>query len=158
MATYAADGRVMAMTGLVRKWGKRKDSPFFIDYGPEYCHPWIGCIDSDGYPQAWDGERVRTVYAIRYEREIGPIPDGMVLDHYVCDAGHLGCCNPHHCRPVTQRENVLRGNGVAARNRAKTHCIRGHPLSGDNLILKNGYRYCRACRKVRYHERRRGDR
>lgn len=41
-----------------------------------------------------------------YEREIGPIPDGMVLDH-LC--GVTECVNPAHLEPVPQRTNVQRG-------------------------------------------------
>jgi hypothetical protein len=39
--------------------------------------------------------------------------------------------------------------GKGGRQRAKTHCIRGHPLSGDNLRTRHGYRHCRACTKIR---------
>jgi hypothetical protein len=85
---------------------------------------------------------------VRYEREVGPIPEGMELDHFACDNGPGGCCNPHHCRPVTTRENVLRGGNMAARCMAKTHCAAGHLLSEDNLVPNDkryGKRRCRAC-------------
>src|SRR6266478_652028 len=37
-------------------------------------------------------------------------------------------------------------DGTAARNRAKTHCKRGHLLAGENLKNRpNGKRDCRAC-------------
>lgn len=34
----------------------------------------------------------------------------------------------------------------------RTHCPRGHPLSGDNLYVRSsdGSRHCRACRKVQH--------
>ena len=32
----------------------------------------------------------------------------------------------------------------------KTHCKRGHPLSGDNLYLWRNHRGCRACRHAAY--------
>lgn len=91
------------------------------------------------------------VYRVRYEREIGPIPGGMQLDH-LCDNGPGGCCNPHHCRPATPRENTLRGRTLPAANARKTHCPRGHPLSGDNLVpsrLAKGERKCRTCENAR---------
>lgn len=38
--------------------------------------------------------------------------------------------------------------GACAINARKTHCIHGHPLSGDNLyVTPSGGRACRACRK-----------
>ena len=37
----------------------------------------------------------------------------------------------------------------AAKQKAKTHCKRGHPLSGDNLYLPpSGLRTCRACKRA----------
>jgi hypothetical protein len=33
-------------------------------------------------------------------------------------------------------------------NRTKTHCLRGHPLSGDNLYRRKDGRDCKACRKL----------
>lgn len=38
---------------------------------------------------------------------------------------------------------------AAAARTARSHCKRGHPLSGDNLYVKpNGSRICIACRKL----------
>jgi hypothetical protein len=45
-----------------------------------------------------------------YEQLVGPIPEGLVLDH-LCR--NRSCCNPAHLEPVTTAENVRRGlNGV----------------------------------------------
>lgn len=39
---------------------------------------------------------------------------------------------------------------VAQRNAGKTHCVRGHPLSGENLrIDAGGRRRCRTCERIR---------
>jgi hypothetical protein len=42
--------------------------------------------------------------------------------------------------------------GRVPHNRNKTHCIRGHDLSGPDVrIDRNGRRQCRACERERYH-------
>lgn len=38
-------------------------------------------------------------------------------------------------------------------NTRKTHCLNGHPLSGDNLrVQKKGYRNCCKCQNFRNYE------
>lgn len=114
------------------------------------CHIWIGSRSDWGYAKVWHAGRMCPVYRVRYEREVGPIPEGMELDHYVCNNGAGGCCNPHHCRPVSPRENKLRSNGVTTRNVGKTRCIAGHELSAANVrIARNGSRRCLACDRTR---------
>ncbi len=67
------------------------------------------------------------------------IPEGMQLDH-LC---RVRCCiNPDHLEVVTQRENILRGNGTAAVHAKKTHCPQGHEYSYRD---KRGRRVCRIC-------------
>lgn len=132
----------------------RKDSPGWI-VSEGGCHIWVGW-KVNGYARVTVGGRGYLVHRLRYEREIGPIPDGTELDHYVCSNGPHGCCNPHHCRPATHRENSLRADYWASDNAAKTHCDRGHPLSGDNLFPGDAKRQrrCRTCHNAR--ERARG--
>lgn len=84
----------------------------------------------------------------------GQIKRGKVLDH-ICRNTY--CINPDHLREVSPRTNVLENSeGVAAINLAKTHCYKGHELSGENLRVSNGKRVCRKCRRVdafkRYHK------
>jgi hypothetical protein len=106
------------------------------------CWLWIGVTYPNGY-----GCFQRHTYAHRwsYERYVGPIPDGLELDH-LC---RTRCCaNPSHLEPVTRRVNTLRGTSVFAKNAAKTHCPRGHLLGGDNVTAsarRNGSRACAQC-------------
>ena len=99
------------------------------------CHLWQGGRNIKGYGTVWVSGRTQLAHRARYEREVGPIPEGMHLDHFVCDNGPGGCCNPAHVRPVSPRENALRGNGPPAVNAAKTRCSKGHPLSGGNILV-----------------------
>lgn len=91
-----------------------------------------------------------------YELLIGPIPNGLQLDH-LCR--QTFCVNPEHMEPVTQRENCRRGIGPAAQCARRTHCPEGHPLEGENLVpslLAKGTRLCLICKHKRdaeYRER-----
>ena len=120
------------------------------------CHLWQGARDPKGYGRVRIDGRTLRVHRVRYAREVGPIPEGLPLDHFVCDNGPGGCCNPHHVRPATNRENVLRGTGITAANAAKTHCLRGHLFAGDNLRVdpRDGERRCRACDRLGQRRRR----
>lgn len=82
-----------------------------------------------------------------WEKNHGPIPDGMVIDH-VCRVRR--CVNTDHMEVVTNKENILRGQSPWAVNARKTHCPRGHPLEDGNVRVrtdKNGalMRECLTC-------------
>lgn len=89
---------------------------------------------------------VRTEYAHRwaYEHYVGPIPEGLQLDH-LCR--NTICCNPAHLEPVTASENIRRGTSPLAQRAKQTHCIHGHPLAGKNLLMRGNKRECRTCRR-----------
>lgn len=75
------------------------------------------------------------------------IPKSATVDH-LCR--NRACVNINHLQLVANRENVLRGIGTSAMNARKTHCKRGHELTGTNLIekrSKHGWmmRNCREC-------------
>lgn len=85
----------------------------------------------------------------------GAIPAGMTLDH-LCR--NRGCVNPDHLEVVTRGENVLRGEGVTAREARQTTCVNGHVLAPPNIYRCNGKgRICRTCKLAnvaRYQARR----
>lgn len=112
------------------------------------CIVWWGAVQPDGYgvwPSSGGRYHRRRPYAHRviYEETLGPIPAGLTLDH-LCR--NRTCVNPSHLEPVTNRENILRGESLSARRARQTECYRGHPLSGENLYSWGGRRYCRKCR------------
>ena len=111
----------------------------------ESCWLWTGTI-SDGYGQFYvNGRRVRA-HRYSYEQRRGPIPAGLQLDH-LCRVRH--CVNPDHLEVVTNRVNVLRGDGITARQARQTMCRNGHPLAGDNLaVCSRGKRTCLTCRRL----------
>lgn len=94
-----------------------------------------------------------------YETVVGPLPDGLVIDHRChsdavargeCTGGddcpHRRCVNPDHLEPVTVRENTMRGAGPTSINAKKTHCPRGHEFTLENTGYEpSGGRKCRRC-------------
>ena len=114
--------------------------------GPNGCWIWTDALSKSGYAYIRSGSRTFPVcHRLSYEKMVGPIPSGMVLDH-LCN--NKACVNPSHLQPTTPKENVLRANSWSGRNHAKQFCPRGHPLSGDNLSLgqlRRGRRVCRTC-------------
>lgn len=113
-----------------------------LGYGS--CQEWDGTLDAKGYGRIWHEGRWALAHRVIYEREVGPIPDGLTLDH-VCR--NHACVNVDHLEPVTHRENVLRGEGPTAMNAAKTVCVRGHSLADAYVIPSSGSRRCRECHR-----------
>lgn len=116
------------------------------------CWLWTGSLTvAGGYGQFRSGGRPRRAHRLAYETLVGPIPDGLHLDH-LC---RTPCCvNPAHLEPVTGPENTRRGVAGMAQL-ARTHCPRGHEYSERNTYLeprrggKAPGRHCRECHNAR---------
>ena len=91
----------------------------------------------------------KAVHRLSYESFVGPIPDGLVIDH-LCR--NTICINPKHLEAVTNKENILRGVSWSAVNARKTHCKRGHPYILRNT-KKGFWRDCNVCKRISYHAR-----
>ena len=109
------------------------------------CWEWMAGRFAQGYGEFKFNGRMIKAHRLAYELLYGLIPEGKVIDH-LCR--NRGCVNPYHLEPVTFHENILRGEGVAAREARQTHCKYGHELTEDNLCrwgLATGKRYCKIC-------------
>lgn len=102
--------------------------------------------DPQGYTRIKvDGVR-HLMHRLVYEMRVGPIPEGLELDH-LCRVRH--CANPAHLEPVTPQVNQRRGYGFSGINARKTQCVRGHDLTPENVYLtRRNMRQCRACRAI----------
>ena len=117
----------------------------------EGCWEWRGARAGTGYGAIWVDGRGRPAHRVAYELEVGPIPDGLQLDHLCCNPA---CVRPDHLEPVTQAENIRRGNG-GKHWAEKTHCPQGHPYDEANTFVNGkGRRECRTCRNERNRARR----
>jgi HNH endonuclease len=107
-----------------------------------------------GYGQVFRDGLVIYAHRAMYELMVGPIPEGLVLDHTChntdlsCPGGkdcwHRRCVNPAHLEAVPHLVNIRR----AREPRKATHCPQGHPYSGVNLYLRSdGGQGCRTCKR-----------
>lgn len=114
------------------------------------CWEWTGIRNRGGYGlYVLSGptrpRKARMAHRVAYEALVGPIPEGLDLDH-LCR--NRGCVRPDHVEPVSHRVNTLRGNTLTAINAAKTHCKRDHEFTPENTYRhKDGRRECWTCKR-----------
>lgn len=111
------------------------------------CWLWNGSVQPNGYgtiARAGHGNGREYAHRFVYTLLVGPIPDGMCIDH-LCRIKR--CVNPAHLEVVSYSENILRG----LHSELKTHCANGHPRTPENLV-RNGRRgstRCKICNNER---------
>lgn len=113
---------------------------------PNGCWQWLGSQGAKGYAQWHIAGKIIYVHRYAYNVLVGEIPPELIIDH-LCR--NRSCVNPEHIELVTQRENILRGIGLAAQGSVATHCPQGHPYDDQNTYIYQGRRYCRACGRQR---------
>lgn len=131
-------------------WGR-------VEIRVDGCWLWKGRTNR-GYGRfILDGIQV-LAHRFAYELLIGPIPEGLVIDH-LCR--NPTCVRPDHMDPTTRVKNWRKGYddlaAVGALRRKsggsfiQTHCKRGHPFNAENthIAKKSGQRVCRVCCRER---------
>jgi hypothetical protein len=109
------------------------------------CWIWDGRTNRSGQPiLTVEGDtEIAARFAYRAWRELGhelkgELRPGVPLLH---TCGNPLCCSPWHLKPAPEGQSP-RGE----RNRSKTRCRHGHPLSGPNRRRRPcGRRRCRTC-------------
>lgn len=115
------------------------------------CWQWNRLINKGGYgTTSYRGRRCTLAHRAFYMEFVGPIPDGMTVDHtchnrdLTCLGGptcrHRRCVNPEHLEPTTTEVNSRRAGWAR-----KTHCPAKHPYSPENTRINKGRRFCIAC-------------
>lgn len=120
------------------------------------CWEWLAFVSPSGYGGFSVGTgKFVSAHRWAYEFLVGPIPDGLQLDH-LCR--NRKCVNPEHLEPVTAKENVDRGQ-LGYLNRDV--CKNGHNINDPSNVYarpSDGAKQCRQCNReaqARYKARKR---
>lgn len=103
---------------------------------------WTGWTNDSGYPYVSLDGRDQPAYRAVYELLVGPIPDGLELDHLCVTPT---CVFPGHVEPVTHAENQrrIRARFIGCRRA-------GHDWTNPKnvRVRRNGRRYCAECDRI----------
>lgn len=108
---------------------------------PDGCWIWTGARSTTGYGHTTIRGKYWGAHRISYEAHVGPIPEGLDLDH-LCRVRE--CVRPDHLEPVTRAENVRRGVPFKKAAPRPTHCPKGHPYPDSRPPGQS----CRECAKA----------
>jgi hypothetical protein len=109
------------------------------------CIRWTGPTNPKGYGTTGLGGRTQGVHRLAYELQVGPIPEGLEIDH-LCRV--RDCVRIEHLEAVTHQENVRR-------RMVSDVCPQGHPMTAENtghrhkLGRMTAHRYCKDCKVER---------
>lgn len=121
--------------------------PFVDKTAPNGCWLWTRTKSPNGYGHVYDRriKKYRGAHSVALSLSLGVQVADLTQTNHKCDVKL--CCNPDHLYNGTQIQNQrdMSDRGRSAMQK-KTHCIHGHPFSGDNLrINTRGERVCRTC-------------
>jgi hypothetical protein len=86
-----------------------------VDRSGDACWPWLAAITSTGYGAIRVDGTLRKAHRVAYELEVGPIPEGMQLDH---QCHNRACVRPSHLNAVTNQQNGENRRGAQANSRS----------------------------------------
>lgn len=91
------------------------------------CWLWTGARNGNGYGRFSIGGRGSSpalAHRVAYELVVGPIPEGMQIDHRATCFRH--CVNPAHLRPVTDKQNKENRPGAYRNSKSGVQGVSWH--------------------------------
>jgi len=115
------------------------------------CWEWTGKLSPEGYGRfrVKDNEtwKIYGAHRVSYSLFCGDIKEGMMIDH-ICR--NRKCVAPSHIRQVDSFTNVHENSmSITHISSLQTHCISGHELNSDNLVISKKGRRCKICHRER---------
>ena len=108
------------------------------------CWLWTGSVDGKGYGCFRVNGVLVKCHRWIYEYYVAMIPPDMTV-HHKCYTRH--CVNPAHLLVLSNKDNILDGSGICAKNKRKIYCKRRHKFSLENTYRRpDGGRECKICR------------
>jgi hypothetical protein len=137
--TGSSQGQGRVLSATARFWMK-------VDRAEvDGCWLWTAAT-WDGYGKFFADGRKHPAHRFSYELAVGPVPDGLELDH-LCR--NRACVNPSHLEPVSKLENWARGASPGAVAARTSMCMRGHPRTPEHARLSGNRWLCLTCRRIR---------
>lgn len=128
--------------GDIEHTRRTADERFFFQVNKtDTCWLWTGTLNPKGYANFSAGGTTVIAHRWAFERFVGPIPDGLHIDH-LCRVRR--CVNPDHLEAVTLTENNRRSKPMSP------YCPHGHLKDG---VDNKGKRFCRECGRISARER-----
>lgn len=114
------------------------------------CWLWLGRLNRRGYGHMTVAKRTCLAHRVSYETFVGPIPEGLEIDH-LCRITR--CVNPSHLEAVTPSVNMRRAMAATGQIAGKRiggkqlgeSCRNGHVIDEDNTYWHRGLRECLTC-------------
>lgn len=106
--------------------------------GPNGCRLWRGGVAGNGYGMVWAKHEHISAHRYAWEREHGPVPEGMFVDH-ICHQRH--CIALPHLRLATAGENTRNRAGAASHNATGVRGVRKMRKKYSGRVRKDGVEY-----------------
>lgn len=102
------------------------------------CWTWTACLKSNGYGSFRLLGSMRLAHRVAYEMEVGPIPEGMQIDH---KCHNRACVRPEHLRLATHAQNQANRSGAAASSKSGIRGVYWHSdyQKWTGQVRHNGY-------------------
>lgn len=103
-----------------------------------YCWEWAGFVRGDGYGSLRVGGKGVMAHRFSYERFVGPIPEGHLIDHR---CHNKACVNPMHLRAVGHRLNIENYSGLRKNNTSGYHGVYMQRGRWTGCVMSSGKRH-----------------